>query len=621
MADIHHVDPGKQIDIALTSLQNVYEIISNDPSLNDLSQRIHKCSQYLALISKDFPRDDYLQKEEAASPISNYVPTTIPIDDLLQPISPEKPSGENIQLTGEFNSLLDFMVNRSRDPEFKPKYFEASEKAMELLQTKSKDLGVVIRLIEAMTAIKGFTGLADGFVFLNKFLERFWETLYPQIDDEDDYEIRSEALHNFQDLVYRRLTDLYGVAHEYDPHYNTREEVEKDILVFSVIIDQFNTLNKFTYEKLRDQAPSLDELKKMVTVFNNRIKEKQNSFLDQEKKERQQQIGTFESDIQQQLHTAKEDEIRQEQQRQEQQRLDAMPKILCEPQSIEDVIDRLKRCALYLIKNAPNDPLGYSINRAYHWFGTSYKNFRNYPSTDQKKRIAELWEQKEWKQLLEAGESCFAEGGHCWFDLQYYTVGAAQNLGKEYDDVTQVLRSYALLFLRMSTHDYLTSKLPDLTPVATEEAIQWINGVKKEYSSDISANTVSDDDHIHAALQKAYRIAKMENSAKALAYLVEQESGARSGREKFLWRLHIVEFCISCNLPKVAIPSIEELVQTIDQLQLRNWENTELLCRVFKAGHEGYLKLNGSPNAANDKVEYYYNRICLHNPGYFINAE
>ena len=96
---------------------------------------------------------------------------------------------------------------------------------------------------------------------------------------------------------------------------------------------------------------------------------------------------------------------------------------------------------------------------------------------------------------------------------------------------------------------------------------------------------------------------------------------AQSGREKFLWRLHVVELCLRLNIAKFVIPTIEDLANTVDDLHLKKWENKDLICRVYNAGYEGYLKLYGPQKAPKDKVDYFYNSLCLCNPGYFIKKK
>lgn len=49
-------------------------------------------------------------------------------------------------------------------------------------------------LTEALMNQHGFAGCRDGFKLLNEFLEQFWDSVYPQVPDDGDLEIRLAPL-------------------------------------------------------------------------------------------------------------------------------------------------------------------------------------------------------------------------------------------------------------------------------------------------------------------------------------------------------------------------------------------------------------------------------------------
>lgn len=104
----------------------------------------------------------------------------------------------------------------------------------------------------------------------------------------------------------------------------------------------------------------------------------------------------------------------------------------------------------------------------------------------------------------------------------------------------------------------------------------------------------------------------------AIDTLSRHVRNAEAGRDRFLWRLQIAELCVELDLARIAIPTIEELVATIASEGLSDWEDGELLCRVYRAGHQGYLKRYGPQKAPVDKVDFFHDRICLYDPGFFI---
>jgi type VI secretion system protein ImpA len=66
--------------------------------------------------------------------------------------------------------------------------------AQETLATKSKDLLVAARLMEALVKKYGFAGLHDGLQLLHGLVEQCWDRLYPTVED-GDLEVRAGPFH------------------------------------------------------------------------------------------------------------------------------------------------------------------------------------------------------------------------------------------------------------------------------------------------------------------------------------------------------------------------------------------------------------------------------------------
>ncbi len=115
----------------------------------------------------------------------------IDIEKLLLPLASEAPCGDNLEYDPNFATLKkaaqpkpapEFDPDRPPEP---PDWREVQTRALELL-AHSKDLDVVIHLIKALLYTQGFPGFRDGLELLRGLLEPYWETLYPQLDPEDD---------------------------------------------------------------------------------------------------------------------------------------------------------------------------------------------------------------------------------------------------------------------------------------------------------------------------------------------------------------------------------------------------------------------------------------------------
>jgi len=127
-------------------------------------------------------------------------PGGIDVEALLVPISSERPSGESLQYSPQYDEIRE--ARRSDDNltqgdwEHEPKSAEwpkVVDLSTSALSSLTKDLQIGSWLTEAIVALHGFVGLRDGLRLMRGLHERFWETLYPEIDGED-LEARANAL-------------------------------------------------------------------------------------------------------------------------------------------------------------------------------------------------------------------------------------------------------------------------------------------------------------------------------------------------------------------------------------------------------------------------------------------
>ncbi|PHM73436.1 type VI secretion system protein TssA [Xenorhabdus kozodoii] len=116
------------------------------------------------------------------------------IDALLSPISAEFPCGENLEYDNEFLALEQILIEKPEQqfgdvliPAEPPNWIEVEKKAI-LLLSRSKDLRVIIALMQAWLSIRGICGYADGLVLLRQTLERYWEEAWPKLEFNGEYD-------------------------------------------------------------------------------------------------------------------------------------------------------------------------------------------------------------------------------------------------------------------------------------------------------------------------------------------------------------------------------------------------------------------------------------------------
>ena len=127
-------------------------------------------------------------------------PQVIDLEAMLSPISEEKPSGENLRYSGLYDEITEA---RRADEDVDQGDWKIALKvadfrqvvnlAIPALTSETKDLQVAVWLSEALTKIHGFAGLRDGLKLVSGLQDKFWETLFPEID-EGDMEGRANAV-------------------------------------------------------------------------------------------------------------------------------------------------------------------------------------------------------------------------------------------------------------------------------------------------------------------------------------------------------------------------------------------------------------------------------------------
>jgi len=116
----------------------------------------------------------------------------IDIERLLEEVSPDAPCGDDLEYDGEF---LEMARAAERRPEQRmgdavveaeePDWRTVRDKASGLL-SRTKDLRVALYLTRALAHTDGIAGAADGIALIRGMLERYWESVHPRLDPEDD---------------------------------------------------------------------------------------------------------------------------------------------------------------------------------------------------------------------------------------------------------------------------------------------------------------------------------------------------------------------------------------------------------------------------------------------------
>jgi type VI secretion system protein ImpA len=135
---------------------------------------------------------------------------TLDFDSLIAPINESTPTGESAKNSSLYSELrhkrqlaqsierksieyeglpldqLEDLRGNSDDPRKPPDWSAVDVLAQDILKHFSKDVQVVVWLVEAHARLSGLVGLRDGFKLCYDLVDRYWDTLHPQPENGED---------------------------------------------------------------------------------------------------------------------------------------------------------------------------------------------------------------------------------------------------------------------------------------------------------------------------------------------------------------------------------------------------------------------------------------------------
>jgi type VI secretion system protein ImpA len=307
-----------------------------------------------------------------------------------------------------------------------------------------------------------------------------------------------------------------------------------------------------------------------------------------------------------------------------------------EPSNLDEVPLRLAAVAKYLRAHDNYDPAPYLMLRGYRWgelrrFGSSpHPSFIVAPTTEARQTIRRLAGDSSWGELIEAGEAAMAEPcGRAWMDLQRYVVKALEAWGCP-GIVAAICAELRALITDIP--EIPTWSFDDDTPVANGETQAWLKEIVGPVQAapvqvvqappppppepiyvpaprrepEVVGEAEAPPDPYELAMEKVRR-GRVDEAIEMIAQDISLQS---TGRGRFHSKVNFCQLCLATNREQLALPILEELLETIDSHRLDTWEAADsvahpltLLYRCLdKAGTEPALK------------QRIYARICRLDP-------
>src|SRR5215469_17856547 len=587
-------------------------------------------------------------------------------EDLFNPISESAPCGENLRYSPVYLKINearreenDLVTGQSKTVD----YAVVIRLAEDALATKSKDLQLAAWMAEGLTSQQGFAGLRDGLSLCLGLLERFWEGLYPEIEDGDaelraaplegmsrrlEHAVRSVKLVNEGYNTYE-YQDSRSVGYENqvnsDKERETRErklaegkldpelfdkaflatpkayylQAERDL---DASLKTLEDIQRISEDKFGDDAPSfgkfkgaMEEVRRVVHTLLQKKRETEPDPIEPSQPEASAAVGAGSAAATTPAVTAT-----------------AGASILSfstETPERRQAIAAVCSTAAFLRQRDPLSPAPYLMLRGLRWgelraaIEKGDATALEAPPTELRRTLKALSIDRKWEQLLEAAETAMAlPCSRAWLDLQRAVVEACSNLGPQYAAISQAICSELRALLR-DFPQLFSATLMDDTPAANVETQTWLREVVRDEPSqspavpdDASEETNGWPKRSVHAFQRAQDALKAGQEQKAFDIMRREIASQVSGRGRFLQKLRLVELCISAGKEDVAQILLDDITAAMDEYKLESWEDPALIGSILLI----LLKSSRRINEDSSLRQTVFERLCRLDPALALSV-
>jgi type VI secretion system protein ImpA len=584
-------------------------------------------------------------------------------NDLLNPISAENPSGNNLR----YDPLYDKIKEARREDADVPQGEWQRERKLadwpltiklivDALATKTKDLQLAAWLGEALLRREGISGLREVLDLTRGLMENFWDGLYPEMED-GDLEIRVGPLQWIGDKLdlgvklapitsgglswaqydeSRQVGTEEAAAESYEkqaareakiaegktPPEKFEKEFEETPKAFYAALEQtidqtlesLSRLSQLCDERFADVSPSFGLLKKMLEEVRQTVHILLVRKREKEPDEAQPPAPASTGD-------ADSPEARYVAGAASPARKPAAVTAL--PENWEDAVARVVAAAAFMRQVDAYNPAPYLMLRSLRWgelraSGTNIDQLRlAAPPPEIRQSLKRAAMDSQWTEVLETAETAMGmECGRGWLDLQRYVVRACQELGGYYEPVRRAIVG-ELKNLLECYPQLLDMTMMDDMPTANAETQAWLK--KHVLRSSVTAGSRAESEEAFSgdgtalsqrALDLAMQAARAGRPEAGVELLMREIAQEPSGRGRFQRKVQLAQICLRAGNEVIAIPILQEAVAEIEQKKLEDWEAREMLAYSLGVLYRCLVKSGGS----SDERDRLYSWICRLDP-------
>jgi len=593
-------------------------------------------------------------------------------EDILNPIAGENPCGKSLRYDPVYDKIKEA---RREDDELNQGAWQTERKVADWVQvsklcqdalaTQSKDLQLAVWLAEALLKREGVRGFRDGLKLCHDLLDKFWDNLYPEVED-DDLEQRAAPLewlgsaggaissvqppvmavrsvplckdgYGFIQYKESRTVGFEDQATSKDQKAAREKALKEGKLAPEIFDKSFIETPKAFYLDLEKQFDaSLGEVKGLGEICDQKFGAAAPGF---------GKLSEGLTEVRQVVHT-----LLQKKRETEPDPVEEVPAeageagaeggeageggraaiglgghVSAEPAERREAVEAVVKAAGVLRRRDPFSPAAYLMLRGLRWGelrGSSDPVILEAPPSDLRQQVKVLALGNRWADLLTLAEEIMAlPCSRAWLDLQRFVVEACTALGDNYNAIAIAIRSELRTLLRDLPH-LLDAALTDDTPAANAETQKWLRELLAEPGDApplaAAPHGPATEDGRAPGWQKrfvdplalAQEAMRSGQQGKAIEILQHEVERAACGRARFLRKMQLAQICIAAGKDPIAQLLLDDIAAAVDAHKLDDWEDRETIARALVFLLQSSKKIQADAKAKQALFE----RVCRLDP-------
>lgn len=342
----------------------------------------------------------------------------VDLKNLLKPITEENPCGRDISDETDFY-ILEEMAKGKQETQFSeavpPNWNEVLDLALTLFN-QSKDLWVAYYILCSMVNLYGDEGMLKSLEFLQSLLEKFWDSLNPNLDKDSDIP-SFRRINIIKDVFVQQGSFVTGIKNIIltksgigSFNYNNILDIGKgdQLVTENVILAAISDSNKEFLAGLKNNFKKTQEIVKTLKAF------LQDKGIDAEFEKTFETFISMTNTIEKYLDS--DNEMIKNEKNQQTESLDGSSvkasknrvasvgkKTADQISNYQDIIRMLKKICKWYEENEPSSPVPLFLTRAESLIGKSFVDIVNDVASSGMKDISMLFKKMENRE--EAGNA------------------------------------------------------------------------------------------------------------------------------------------------------------------------------------------------------------------------